>query len=152
MVINITFDAYNDIVTYYDNVLLAHPNTFDSNNAIQAIDEVYDGIIDRINGIIGNEREPLLQALNNGNTIELSFDKNGKRIWYFTLRIDGECAIVENAWHYTNASNRAYRRGSVNPNASISQDDRTNQRRKTITEKQLRSIIRETIERFFAYL
>ena len=152
MEIHITNEAYQDIVTFYNNVMLAHPNTFDITDANNAVDEVYNGIITRINGVIGNEREPLLQSLNNGSTIELSFDKGGKRVWYFTLRKEGGCAFVENVWHYSNASNRAYRRGSANPNAPLSQDDRSNQGRKTITEKQLRSIIRESIERLLAYL
>jgi len=85
MEIHITNEAYQDIVTFYNNVMLAHPNTFDITDANNAVDEVYNGIITRINGVIGNEREPLLQSLNNGSTIELSFDKGGKRVWYFTL-------------------------------------------------------------------
>lgn len=147
MGINITNEAYEDIVTYYDNVMSAHPNTFDINDATRCVDEVYDGITSRISGIIGNEREPLLQTLNNGNTIELSYDKREKREWYYTLRFENGIALVENAWHYSNASNRAYRRGVSNPNAPLTQDDRTNQIRRTITESQLRGIIRESIKR-----
>ena len=147
MEVNITNEAYNDIATFYDNVMIAHPNTFDINDAARCINEVYDGITSRINGIIGNEREPLLQTLNNGNTIELSCEKRGRREWYFTLRFENGIAIVDNAWYYVNASNRAHRRGVSNPNAPLTQDDRSNQIRRTITEHKLRNIIRKTLRR-----
>ncbi len=149
MTIDITTDAYEDIVTFYDNVMLAHPNTFGITDATDAINEVYDGIINRINEVFGNEREPLLKTINDGNTIELSVDKRGKRIWYFTLRLEKEndLAIVENAWHFSNASNRAFRRGTSNPIAPISDDDRTAQERNRINEF-IQKTITETIRTF----
>ena len=94
MNINITFDAYNDISTFYENVMTAYPNTFDKEQANAAIDFVYNGIISRLNGIIGNEREPLLQNLKCGKVIELTVDRGKQKLWYFTARISNNIVLV----------------------------------------------------------
>lgn len=155
MAVKVTPSAYNDIVTFYENVMKAHPNTFGPYDAISAIENVYQSIIGEANRSLTG-KEPLLLSLNDGKTIELSIKKNGKAFWYFTLYLDNGDSIIENAWHYSNASNRAYRRGYVNPSSSLPADDRQLQKNKNLKETDdsldfdipisvLRKIVKESI-------
>lgn len=156
MTVKVAPSAYNDIVIFYENAMKAHPNTFGPDDAIDAIENTYQSIIDKVNSSMMSGKEPLLSSLNDGNTIELSTKKKGKAFWYFTLYLDNDSAVIENAWHYSNASNRAYRRGDVNPSAPLSADNRQRQRNKNLKETYesmgfsipnyaLRKIIKESI-------
>lgn len=154
--------AIEDIATFYGNALLAHPNTLDSNKVDEfiewALDEIEKEAIKQTSG-----KTPILQSLNDGKTIELAIRRKGKIIWYFSMRrTDESNFIVDNAWHYLNASNRAYRRGVSNPDAPLSNDARntqriikcnsqyntmkTNKRVVRLTESKLKNIIVEAVK------
>ena len=145
MEVVITTDAQNDIQTYYLNVMRKYPNTFTYENAIEQSDNVYDAIVSSAQNIVV-KKEPLLDTLKDGVTIEPT--KAEGVPWYYTVRIDNDLIVVENAIHENNMSNRAFRRGSSNPTANLSNDDRSNQKLLEIDSKTIRRIISEVIHRF----
>lgn len=124
--VNITRNAINDIYTFYGNVLIKYPNTWTVADAIthanKVVDEMASTIINGLNG----QRTPLLVDLQSNETAELS--TSDKR-WYYTVRLEGGCAIIENAVYKGNESNRAYRRGVSSPYSPLSLDDRLKQGR-----------------------
>ena len=145
MVVVITNEAQNDIQTYYLNVMRKYPNTFTYENAIEQSDNVYDAIVSSAQNIVV-KKEPLLDTLKDDVTIEPT--KAEGVPWYYTVRIDNDLIVVENAIHENNVSNRAFRRGSSNPTANLSNDDRSNQKLLEIDSKTIRRIISEVIHRF----
>lgn len=142
----VTQEAINDVGTFYGNVAKKYPNTWDENKVQNAINKVLNSMNSIVINSIQGERKPLITNLQDGSKVaELSLKANGKRYWYFTVRIDGDNVYIENAIYSKNESQRAYRRGKNNPTAPISADDRTTQQR--ITEIQLRNIIKESIKK-----
>lgn len=156
--LKITNDAVDDVVTFYYNALMKYPNwtIAEANRQIDIVLDLIENTI--VDGLKGN-KTPLLSSLDNGATAEMNIKRGGHPYWYFTVQyIDGDY-IVENAWHYSNASNRAFRRGVSNPTANPSLDDRRNQgkleeldrqnnkHRVFLSESRLRNIIRECIRR-----
>ena len=111
-------------------------------NAIEQSDKVYDAIASSAQNII-IKKEPLLDTLKDGVTIEPT--KAEGVPWYYTARVDNDLIIVENAIHENNMSNRAYRRGSSNPTANLSNDDRNNQKILEIDSKTIKRIVSEVI-------
>lgn len=147
MEIVITTEAQNDIQTYYLNVMQKYPNTFTYENAIEQSDKVYDAIASSAQNII-IKKEPLLDILKDGVTIEST--KAEGVPWYYTARIDNDLIIVENAIHENNMSNRAFRRGSSNPTANLSNDDRSNQKILEIDSKTIKRIVSEVIRKYIS--
>lgn len=145
MEVVITTDAQNDIQTYYLNVMLKYPNTFTFENAIEQSDKVYDAIVSSAQNII-IKKEPLLNTLKDGITVEPV--KAEGVPWYYTARFENDLIIVDNAIYENNMSNRAYRRGSSNPTANLSGDDRNNQKILEIDSKTIKRIITEVIQKY----
>lgn len=142
----VTQEAINDVGTFYGNVAKKYPNTWDDNRVQQAICKVIDGMNSVVIKSLQGERKPLITTLQDGSKVaELSLTSRGKRYWYFTVRIEGENILIENAIYSKNESQRAYRRGKSNQTAPLSADDRSTQQR--ITESQLRRIIQESIKK-----
>lgn len=143
----VTREAINDIGTFYGNTMIQYPNTWDEAMVQYYINETIDSIEQTIITTLSGTRKPLLQTLQDGSQVgELFTQKGNKRLWYFSVRIVGENVYVENAWYYTNASNRAFRRGQQTPNTNLSLDDRNNQER--LKEQIISRIITETINTF----
>ncbi|MGM9858921.1 MAG: hypothetical protein ACI311_06725, partial [Bacilli bacterium] len=108
----ITQEAINDVGTFYGNVAKRYPNTWDSEMVQDAIDKVIDGMNNVVMNTLFGERKPLLKSLQDGsNVAELYLTSNGKRYWYFTVRINGDDVYIENAVYCKNESQRAFRRG-----------------------------------------
>lgn len=147
MNIRLTNEALNDISTFYRSAMKAHPNTFGVDDAHNALDSVYNAIISQINSSCINGKEPLLKQFNDGKTVEMSISKNGKAFWYFTVRLEGDVAVVENAWHYSNASNRAYRRGEADTTAPLSSDGRKQQNPMVLKELKMKEIVQEVVRK-----
>lgn len=172
MEVVITPNAAEDIYSFYANAASAHPNTLPITEAISQYCKVLDMITDAAQSYI-TEREPLLNTLKEQGVSEPMPTSDKK--WYFTLKIEGEQLVVDNAIYTKNMSNRAYRRGSSNPTANLKDDNRQNQRyigsgksfenssvirrwnvinEQThncaiirLTEKELHSIIKESVSR-----
>lgn len=125
-IVRITSNAINDIGTFYRNTVRKYPNTWTFSKAIlcahTVVDEMATSIINGLNG----ERTPLLTNLRSKGVAEL-YTHNKQ--WYYTVRLQDDYAIIENAVYTKNESNRAYRRGRVNPTAPLSLDDRKYQGR-----------------------
>lgn len=135
----ISQEAINDVATFYANTMVAYPNTWTQEMVDNQIEKVILAMENIVITTLKGERTPLLQSLNDGKTAELWIEKKGKRLWYFSVRKTNEDYLIENAWYYSNASNRAYRRGCSNPNADVSLDDRSKQE-KVIGDSILKSI------------
>lgn len=172
MKVVITPNAAEDIYSFYANAASAHPNTLPITEAISQYCKVLDMITEAAQTFI-TEREPLLNTLKEQGVSEPMPTSDKK--WYFTLKIDGEQLVVDNAIYFKNMSNRAYRRGNSNPTANLKDDNRQNQRyigsgksfenssisRRVnvlnehnpnytvirLTEKELHSIIKESVSR-----
>lgn len=124
--VRITRDAIRDIYTFYGNTVIKYPNTWTAQDAIVHADAVIDEIVNAIINGLNGQRTPLLTALRTNGTAELY---TNDRRWYYSVRLENEFAIIENAVYKSNESNRAYRRGRVNPIAPLFLDDRRNQGR-----------------------
>ena len=134
--------AINDVATFYANTMIAYPNTWTQEMVDKYIEKVISAMEQTIITTINGQRTPLLQSLNDGKTAEMWIENNGKRWWYFSVQKRNDDFVIENAWHYANASNRAYRRGTANPNADASLDDRTNQEK----------VVTDSIMRYFKHI
>lgn len=147
MRVDLTEEAIQDIATFYGNTGKRY--YWDEGTVQRYISNTIDSIIVSANQTV-SERTPLLVTQrNNGNT-EQRTTKDKK--WYFTTRIENDVIVIENAMYYANMSNQAYRRGTSNPNANLQQDDRssqsftdTNIKKRTVTETQLKHMIKEGI-------
>lgn len=156
--VNITPDAVNDISTYYYNVMRKYPNTWEITDVYHQIDKVIDAIqyesdkiIKMLNlNIHGIVKSPLLKKLQTNGMVE-AYAKTVQ--WQFTLRYDNRVNefFVDNAIKGNNMSNRAYRNGSSELQASLSNDERTSQdkmwesQRTPIFERRIRCIIADTV-------
>lgn len=142
----ISQEAINDIATFYANTLLRYPNTWTQEMVDNNIETTINGMESIVIKTIQGQRTPILQQLNNGQTAEL-ITKNKR--WYFSVRMENENVIIENAWYSSNASNRAYRRGQSNPNADLTQDNRQNQNRiKSEGIERIDAVISEIINNY----
>ena len=146
----ISQEAINDIATFYANTLLAYPNTWTQEMVDKSIEKTIHEMEQRIITTINGQRTPILQSLNNGKTAELYIKRKGKRLWYFSVQLVNGNYVIENAWYYANASNRAYRRGIATPDADASLDDRKNQGKVLTTDNKIsiRQIITEVINSY----
>lgn len=138
--------AINDVATFYANTLLRYPNTWTQEMVDNNIEATIKGMESIVIETLQGQRTPILQQLTNGQTAELI--TQNKR-WYFSVQIQNDNVIIENAWYRTNASNRAYRRGRANPNADLTQDNRQNQERiKLEGVERIDSVIWEVLNKF----
>lgn len=120
----VRLNAINDIGAFYRNTVRRYPNTWTIQDAIAQADKVIDEMSSAIIKGLNGQRTPLLVELQSNGTVELyTRDKR----WYYTVRLERENAIIENAVYKGNESNRAYRRGSSTPHAPLHLDDRRNQ-------------------------
>lgn len=124
--VKITRNATDDIYTFYGNTLLWYPNIWTVDNAIRQANKVLDEMVSTIINGLNGKRTPLLVNLQTNQTVEL-YTKDKR--WYYTVRIEEENAIIENAVYTGNESNRAYRRGTSSPNSPLELDDRRQQGR-----------------------
>lgn len=155
--INVTKEAYQDIATFYYNVLIKYQNTWTTQDAYNQIDKTIENIKNAVNSSLTG-KNPLLVRLQNINHVEM---KTKDKKWYFSVYSNKGELVVDNAIYYANMSNRAYRRGIANPNADVSLDNRTQQKdikngklieKKRhflvqLTESQLYAIIKECVNK-----
>lgn len=145
--VTITSKAIKDITRYYRNVARNYPNTWTAANveaySHKTIEDIQKDAEYITTHAVAKQQtmNPLLSQLQANGMVEATTrDKK----WSFTLRYDEtECVYyVDNVVRGANMSNRAYRRGTVEPNAPLSIDDRNNQSRKKLKEDEIKSIIR----------
>ncbi|MBR6035338.1 MAG: hypothetical protein IKP41_00075 [Bacteroidaceae bacterium] len=125
MTVNLTDNAIQDIATFYANVRKKYPNTWTDDDVDNSIDKTIDAITTAALQYV-SERQPLLTQLKQDGITEPTPSSDKK--WYFTAQIEDDVIIVDNAIYYSNMSNRAYRRGTSDPDASLADDDRTQQK------------------------
>ena len=147
MQVDLTEEAIQDIATFYGNTGKRY--YWDEETVQRYISNTIDSIIVSANQTV-SERTPLLVTQHNNGNTEQRTTKDKK--WYFTTRIKNDVIVIENAMYYANMSNQTYRRGTSNPNANLQQDDRssqsftdTNIKKRTVTETQLKHMIKEGI-------
>lgn len=119
--VKITSEAISDVYVFYGNVSIKYPNTWTVHDAIAQADKVVDEISSAIIEGLDGYQSPLLVYLQTNGMAESSTEDNN---WYYTVRLEGEYAIVENAVYKGNESNRAFRRGTAKPNFPLNKDHR----------------------------